>query len=451
MTADGSRNLDLEKRLSSQVSADAARGKCLEPIRVCHLTKYYPPAPGGIETHVSTLARAQVKLGADVHVVCVNHRNAKGRVITFQSLGITRTQIENSDSVSVRRVGRVASLARLDICPSLPVCLVGLQTAGFDVLHLHVPNPTMLLALALVGSSTPLVVTYHSDVVRQKLLGLMQRPFEYLVFNKARAIYCTSPMYAAGSPLLAKYADKVGCLPFGINPEPFSNPNKEALAYATRLRTEYGSPLWLAIGRLVYYKGLNTALRALASVPGRLLIIGEGPLREPLQKLATELGVADRVIWQGHASEDELAGAYQAATALWFPSNARSEAFGLVQVESMASGCPVINTAIPCSGVSWVCQHELTGLTVPIEDPEALAAAATRLLVEPGLRDRLSLHARQRASTEFHHLHMARRCLEAYVTAANLDPARIDAGGLLTSRDSPFDRAPCDAPLIEAH
>ena len=437
--------------MSSQVSGAGGSGKRLGPIRVCHLTKYYPPAPGGIETHVSTLASAQVKLGADVQVVCVNHRNARGRVITFQTLGITRTQIENIDSVEVKRIGRVASLARLDVCPSLPVCLLGLQATDFDVIHLHVPNPTMLLALALVGVSTPLVVTYHSDVVRQRLLGLMQRPFEYLVFNKARAIYCTSPKYAAGSPLLAKYVDKVGCLPFGINPEPFLNPSDEAQAYATELRQKHGSPLWLAIGRLVYYKGLHTALRALSRVPGRLLIIGEGPLRESLRKLATELGVSDRVIWQGHASEHELVGAYHAATALWFPSNARSEAFGLVQVEAMASSCPVINTAIPCSGVSWVCQHELTGLTVPIEDSEALAAAATRLLVEPELRDRLSLHARQRASTEFHHLHMARRCLEAYVAAADLDPARISAGGLQASTSGQLDRVPFDAPLLETH
>src|SRR5439155_27360750 len=115
--------------------------------------------------------------------------------------------------------------------------------------------------------------------------------------------------------------------------------------------------------------------RALARVPGRLLVIGEGPALAGLRRLAAARGVADRVVWRGHVGEDELVGAYHAATALWFPSNARSEGFGLVQVEAMASGCPVINTAVPASGVAWVCRHEETGLTVPVGDAAALAAA----------------------------------------------------------------------------
>jgi rhamnosyl/mannosyltransferase len=105
---------------------------------------------------------------------------------------------------------------------------------------------------------------------------------------------------------------------------------------------------------------------------------------------------------------------YHAADAFWFPSNARSEAFGLVQVEAMASGCPVINTAIPDSGVSWVCPHEEGGLTVPMDDPVALAAAANRLLTEPGLRERLAEGARRRAVQEFDHRTMAERSIAIY-------------------------------------
>src|SRR6202012_1379106 len=112
------------------------------------------------------------------------------------------------------------------------------------------------------------------------------------------------------------------------------------------------------------YKGLSTAIDALAHVPGHLLIIGTGPLERELRARALERGVADRITWAGHVERDELLGAYRAAAALWFPSNARSEGFGLVQVEAMASGCPVINTAIPHSGVSWVWRHEESGLTI---------------------------------------------------------------------------------------
>ena len=148
--------------------------------------------------------------------------------------------------------------------------------------------------------------------------------------------------------------------------------------------------MWLCVGRLIYYKGLSVALAALRDVPGRLLVIGTGPMEAELRSRAVELGVADRVVFHGRASTDELVGAYRAATALWFPSTARSEGFGLVQVEAMASGCPVINTAIAGSGVPWVCRHEREGLTVPINDPAALAAAAKRILTEPGLRERLA-------------------------------------------------------------
>jgi glycosyltransferase involved in cell wall biosynthesis len=95
-------------------------------------------------------------------------------------------------------------------------------------------------------------------------------------------------------------------------------------------------------------------LQALVNVPGRLMVVGEGPLRRELGELADRLGVADRVVWQGWLSDAELIGAYHAATALWFPSNARSEAFGLVQIEAMACGCPVINANIAGSGVAWV-------------------------------------------------------------------------------------------------
>src|SRR5262249_54805634 len=141
---------------------------------------------------------------------------------------------------------------------------------------------------------------------------------------------------------------------------------------------------------LVYYKGFHNAIAALDRVPGRLLVIGTGPLEQRLQELARARGVAGRITWQRWAETEELIGAYHAATALWFPSNARSESFGLVQVEAMASGCPVINTAVPCSGVAWVSRHGESGLTVPVNDPAALAAAANRLLADAGLRRELA-------------------------------------------------------------
>jgi rhamnosyl/mannosyltransferase len=144
------------------------------------------------------------------------------------------------------------------------------------------------------------------------------------------------------------------------------------------------------------------------------MVIGTGPLEAALRQKAEALGVADRVIWFGPAEPDQLIGAYQAATAFWFPSVARSEGFGLVQVEAMASGCPVINTAIPGSGVSWVSLHQISGLTVPVGNAEAFAAAAQRLLDEKGLRDLLGRQGRERACSDFAEQKMAERSLDIY-------------------------------------
>jgi rhamnosyl/mannosyltransferase len=166
---------------------------------------------------------------------------------------------------------------------------------------------------------------------------------------------------------------------------------------------------------MVYYKGFRSAIRALTRVQGTLLLIGGGPDRPALEQEARRLGVAARVVFLGNLPHYlDLVPYYLAADAFWFPSNARSEAFGLVQVEAMASGCPVINAAIPHSGVSWVSRHEQEGLTVPVDDPVALADAANRLLGEPGLRDRLAGAARERAICEFDHRTMAERSLAIY-------------------------------------
>jgi len=367
-----------------------------------------------MESHLRTLARAQADLGIEVQVCCVNHLDQQGRDVTWKPFAVTETVAEHDGPVRLIRLGRQACLSRLDVCLDLRRLLAQLCRAPLDLLHLHVPNPTMLLAMAMVRSRIPRVVTYHSDVVRQRALGLALRPFEHLVFRRSARILVDSPQYPAGSPLLRQYGAKVGVLPLGIDPTPYFRPSAAALMHAQRLRAELGQPLWLAVGRLVYYKGLHQAIRALRQVQGTLLVIGTGPLEEELRRLAREVGVADRVRWHGHASEEALVGAYQAATALWFPSNARSESFGLVQVEAMASGCPVINASIPASGVSWVSRHEETGLTIPVNDADALAMAAKRLLTEVGLRERLSQNARQRACQEFDHRTMACRSVAVY-------------------------------------
>ncbi len=388
------------------------------PLRVCHLGKYYPPAHGGMESHVQTLAQAQAELGADVRVYCVNHRPGP-------------TQHDRDGEVAVSRFARAAAVAKLDVCPALPRALTGLDA---DVLHVHVPNPTMLLAVLASRTRVPLVVTYHSDIVRQRVLRAAFRPLERLAYRRAIAILPTSPDYAGGSTFLKAYADRLHVLPHGIDLAPYLDPSPADRDEAARLRAEFApaGPVWFGCGRMVYYKGFDNAIRALPEVPGTLVLAGEGPERRALESEAARLGVADRVRFPGKVPS--LIPYYLAADAFWFPSNARSEAFGLVQVEAMACGLPVLNAEIPHSGVPWVSPHEETGLTVPVDDPAAFAAAARRLLEEPGLRDRLGEAARRRAVERFDHRVMAARSLEIYRRVLGLDD---DEAGPDSPRPSP--------------
>jgi len=355
-----------------------------------------------METHLQGLARGQAALGAEVQIVCVNH---EGR-----GAGIAE---ELDGSVRVTRIGRLARLSGLDFCPTLLMVLRCLRREALDIVHLHTPNPTMLMPL-VAGCPVPLIVTHHSDIVRQKLLRHMHAPFERIVYGRAQTLLSCSAGYIEGSDVLQRYRTKVEALPLGIDLDPYLAPSAAALAFRDALRATHGGPLWLSVGRLVYYKGIEVALEALRQVVGKLIVIGTGPLEAALRQRAEALGVADRVIWFGHADPDQLVGAYQAAKAFWFPSVARSEGFGLVQVEAMASGCPVINTAIPGSGVTWVSPHEVTGLTVPVGDAIALAAAAQRLLDEEGLRDQLGRQGRERACSDFAEQKMAGRSLDIY-------------------------------------
>src|SRR5207302_9981814 len=163
-----------------------------------------------------------------VTVLTVNHLDQTARDVTWQSLASTPTAEEWDGPVRVVRVGRVASLARFDVCPALPRRLGHGLSKHFDVLHLHVPNPTMLLALAAARPPLPLVVTYQSDVVKQRVLAFAVLPFERLVFGQARLLLSSSPTYIDGSAHLRRYRATVGVLPMGIDLQPYLAPSPAA-------------------------------------------------------------------------------------------------------------------------------------------------------------------------------------------------------------------------------
>lgn len=373
-----------------------------------------------MESLIRTQAQAQVAAGHRVDVVVVNHLTPDGKDVLGAAFGVTSRSTESDGRVTVHRIGRIGNLAKYDVTLGLRRALQQIALEKPDVWHLHTPNVTMVLGLqSLLEVCQPLVVTHHSDIVNQKVLRPAYETVERRVYRRAKLILSDSPNYIEGSSQLRPYLDKVEVLPIGVNVLDYQYPSDEVLEWERRYRLEFEQPIWLSVGRLASYKGLEIAIQALVTTPGQLVIIGSGPCEASWKKLSVQLGVADRIHWLGRCSESQLKGAYRAATALWFPSNARNEGFGIVQVEAMASGCPVINTDLPHSGVSWVSPHEQTGLTVPVNDPSALSKAAHRIWQEPMLRDRLSVAARVQSADRFDQQMLNDRCLEHYQRATS--------------------------------
>ena len=396
-------------------------------LRILHLGKYYYPFRGGVETHVRSLAQAQASIGHSVTVACINHCDASGNDVWGDRFRTTPGVSEMDGEVQIRRIGKVGTIARFDFCPGILKFLKN-ECRKFDVLHLHVPNPVMCAALSAIQLNCPLVVTYHSDIVKQKWIRKPFRFIEKVVFKKVKRFIASSEKYLESSPILSLHRGKVQVIPFGIDLRPYQKPSQLALDFSRQLRTQFGDgPIWLCVGRLVYYKGTEFAIRSLRDCPGRLLIVGSGSLETSLRKLAEQLGVEDRIVWYRDLNDDELIGAYHAATALWFPSILRSEAYGFVQIEAMASGCPVINTAIPGSGVDWVSQDGISGLTVPPGDSSAFSAAARKLVENPSLRNLLSYGAINRTNEEFELSKMARRTDSIYRSILKPNPSYPDA------------------------
>lgn len=363
-------------------------------LRVLQIGKFYPPHAGGMESHLETLC---LELAGEVDVEVVVANDGPDDVT------------EERDGIAIHRIGTALTVASASLNPGMARAI---RRARADVVHLHHPNPTAVVSYLASGTRTPLVVTYHSDIIRQRVLGTLFAPIQHLFLKRAFAILASSPGYAATSPVLQAHADRVRVVPFGIHTDPLEKTDPREVA---SLRERFGPRMVLGAGRLVYYKGFDYLVRAMSKVDGRLVIVGDGPLRSALEALADECGVADRVHFAG--AVPSIAPYYRAADVFALPAVARSEAFGLVQLEAMACGLPVVNTAID-GGVPFVSRHGESGLTVPPRDPDALAAALTRLLDDADLRGRMGAAGRARVATEFSPARMAAQTLEIYFQAA---------------------------------
>jgi len=259
-----------------------------------------------------------------------------------------------------------------------------------------------------------MVVTYHSDIVRQADWLPVYRPILQRFLSTVKRIIVTSPRLLENSSVLEPFSEKCRVIPLGVDLDTFDPDNVKP---AVPDCIDPTCPIVLFVGRLNYYKGVEHLVDAAAGIDAELLVVGNGPRRESLERRAVSADVSDQVHFLGKVSDETLHRCYSAADLFVLPSVEPSEAFGIVQLEAMAYETPVVNTDLP-SGVPWVSKDGETGLTVPPADPDALAEAVSTLLSDQKLRQRFARAARERVEDRFSQAQMLSSVHEVYCEVA---------------------------------
>jgi glycosyltransferase involved in cell wall biosynthesis len=369
-------------------------------LRVLHVYKdYYPPVKGGIEGHMNLLARGLQARGVEVRVLVANN-----------CFALQRETIEGVPVTLVPQLGRLAS-APITLAFTRWIRELGAKS---DILHFHFPNPTAEASYLFSGLEGKVVVTYHSDIVRQRFLKKFYHPLLMRFLGAADAIIATSPRYVESSPILSGFRDKCVVIPLGIDLTRFRL-NLERTRKVSGIRARAGERLILFIGRFRYYKGLQVLLKAMEAIDGKLLLIGAGPLEGALRQQVKESGLEGKVVFLGELSDEEVVLHLHACDLFVLPSIQRSEAFGIVQLEAMACGKPVVCTELG-TGTSFVNEHGKTGLVVPPSDAALLASSINELLSGREMREAMGDAGRKRVEEHFTRETMVEKTLDLYTS-----------------------------------
>jgi glycosyltransferase involved in cell wall biosynthesis len=355
-------------------------------MEILHLGKYFPPEPGGMEVVVKSFAEATA---GELGNYC----------LVASKDGPTR--VERSGAVTVHYLRELGTVLLTPVLPSLPRVLTRLRKERrFQAILLHYPNPMAVLALFLSLRFLPkrekIVLWHHADVLleerwKRALYGLF-RPVEEWVFRRTDAFVAATPHHVACSDTFRRFADRTAIIPYAI-PDGWFDVSDADRSAAGMAREAMGGRFLLFVGRLVPYKGLETLLRAADRIPCAIAVIGTGPLDAALRKEIASRGLEGKVRLLGRV--DDLRPYYLGCDFFVLPSVTTLEGFGIVQIEAMALGKPVVSSDLP-SGVTYVNVDGETGLTFHVGDDAGLAAACNRLLTDPGRRERLGKNARKR-------------------------------------------------------
>lgn len=350
-------------------------------MRVLQFSKFYPPVMGGIESVAFELTEGLHRRGIATDVLCADltHRTRRERAPA---------------GYQITRAGSLGKLLSTSMSPAMLIEARRLVDR-YDIVHVQMPDPMAALALWYARPRGRLVVHWQSDVVSQQRALRLYQPLQHWLLRRADAIIATTPPYAASSPWLQPWRHKIHIIPIGISehgvpPQP---------ARVDALRARFGRRrIVFSLGRMTYYKGFDVLIEAAAQLSGDCVVVvgGGGELLDTYRQEVERRGLGDRLHFIGRVPDDDIAAWFAAADVFCLPSIVRAEAFGVVLLEAMALGRPLVTTDIAGSGVPWVNRHGETGLTVPVGDARALASALEAVLADPTLAQRLGRGARAR-------------------------------------------------------
>lgn len=377
-------------------------------MKVLCFGRFYDEIPGGIQTHVAHLFEALENKIEFVHLV--PSRDFTKAQLLLHGHPVIRTSSLNLDGSLV-------------ISPSLITEAIKLHKKyQFDLIHLHFPDPMSHVASLALPSDIPRIISWHADITRQKILKHLYRPLLKRAINQAANIIVATPAHITNSPALSRlHENKLSIINYGFNLNRILKFHPET----ARIKIQFPGFRIFALGRHVYYKGFDVLIKAVHQLPidTQILIGGIGPFTESWKALVASEGLNKRIHFLGLVPDEVLPAYYQACDIFCLPATSPAEAFGIVQVEAMAAGKPIVSTRLN-NGVDFVNQHRTTGLTVEPNNVNALANTLNELLANPILRQQLGEQARYRALNTFSLEPMGQKTFELYqqVIAENKKP-----------------------------
>jgi glycosyltransferase involved in cell wall biosynthesis len=369
-------------------------------MKIIQATKAYYPHIGGIETVARQLAEGFAeKDSIESKVIVCNDTNTSSH--------------ETQSNVCIHRTATFARIASLPISPSYPSQLLS-QSA--DILHIHEPfliAPATYLAFRSQARKKfkRLVVWWHSDIVKQEIISSLYLPLQKAILEEAHAIVVATPNHISSSKVLGEFNNKCHAIPYGVDTARFAM-TSECQQKIDRIKEKYKKPIILFFGRLIYYKGAEYLVEAMNSIPeAHLVVVGKGTLQESLELMASK-GI-NNISFIPYLSEEDLVAMYHACEIFVLPSVENTEGFGIVQLEAMACGKPVISSDLP-TGVTYVNQDGITGLVVKKRSSQELVKAIKYLLENETIRQELGNTAKHRVESDFTVSGMVEQTLNLY-------------------------------------